>query len=652
MTFYAAGPAPLSRRPSKFTNPSERLAGPQQPIAQQRQRVASQSSPLPSLLTPHGQASWANPQDGPRQGRPKIQQVPLPGPWPGKSAQQQQQQPSQHAAPSHVVRRQSSRGEDAPLPPLPAEVGPLPSILRPGGPPRTDMQPNHETRYELSDPPVQERYPARTPPPSTANGAMAGAASYHHPTNPNPHPTYTYPRQNTPPFPTPLATQANIPPSSSQPQGQQHPDARRSSLHSTQGTPGHVGHTLGGYGNTQPSPQVQSELPRVQSQQPPQQQHHVQHSPRQQTQPSATQTPHHVPSYPPNSHSFVQPVQPYVAAPSPGSTPAAPSHTTSPSPSLPAHSFIASQSSAPPVQPHTATPSPVPLFSPTHPYTPATSNVVSSPPLLSATPTPTHFVPPPPPPPQHLTASSPIPHTQPYATNPVSSAQPFTAPMSPPPHAQHYVPSASPIPVPPVQSPAQSTTPSPPAQQYIPSASAHPMFPQPTSPPPMSSYSSSYTLAPSHSFPALSFPVPQANIDYFGTAATSTFSPQDEPNLPDPYLQRRYQAPLPLPPGASHPYSAGSAVRPQPKPPSPPAVRSSRRHENDEWAAREVQRREEEIARARLEQEERDAELARTLDRELNLDRDREDAQGRPGSRSHLPPRHAGMVNGTMPGEW
>src|SRR5712671_6781314 len=88
MTFFAAGPAPLTRRPSM--------------------------------------------------------QVRLPGAWPGPSAQQQQQ-PAQPAAPSHPNRR-SSKGDDSPLPPLPqADVGPkegaLPSILRPGGPSRTTMQP-------------------------------------------------------------------------------------------------------------------------------------------------------------------------------------------------------------------------------------------------------------------------------------------------------------------------------------------------------------------------------------------------------------------------------------------------------------------------------------------------------------------------------
>lgn len=58
---------------------------------------------------------------------------------------------------------------------------------------------------------------------------------------------------------------------------------------------------------------------------------------------------------------------------------------------------------------------------------------------------------------------------------------------------------------------------------------------------------------------------------------------------------------------------------------------------------------EEEKARARREQEERDEELARTLDLELNMD-----GSGEPG-RPPLPPRHPQTVGGQrsgMPGSW
>ena len=101
MTFFAAGPSPtLARRPSKFTNPAERLARPQQPPAQRPQRVLSQ--PRPSTLSPGGQGSRISPHDGPRQRRPKIQQVPLPDPWLVQSAQQHQQ--AQPAGPNYGLQ--------------------------------------------------------------------------------------------------------------------------------------------------------------------------------------------------------------------------------------------------------------------------------------------------------------------------------------------------------------------------------------------------------------------------------------------------------------------------------------------------------------------------------------------------------------------
>ncbi len=68
---------------------------------------------------------------------------------------------------------------------------------------------------------------------------------------------------------------------------------------------------------------------------------------------------------------------------------------------------------------------------------------------------------------------------------------------------------------------------------------------------------------------------------------------------------------------------------------------------------RELQHREEESARVRREQEEHDAELARTLDRELNLG-----GGGRGAGvedKSLLPSRRAESVGGhrsAMPGAW
>jgi hypothetical protein len=147
-------------------------------------------------------------------------------------------------------------------------------------------------------------------------------------------------------------------------------------------------------------------------------------------------------------------------------------------------------------------------------------------------------------------------------------------------------------------------------------------------------------------------PVPQANVDYFRTD-TARFSHRDEdgPGLPDPYIQRRYQTALPLPPDVSQPSTSVSAAKPKPMPAPAAAVKRSPRRDqgDDEWAARELQRREEETARALREQEERDAELARTLDMELNFDRDE---QERPRGSPHYPPRHAEMVGDSMPGGW
>jgi hypothetical protein len=88
-----------------------------------------------------------------------------------------------------------------------------------------------------------------------------------------------------------------------------------------------------------------------------------------------------------------------------------------------------------------------------------------------------------------------------------------------------------------------------------------------------------------------------------------------------------------------------------PKPAPAAAVKRSPRQDrnDDEWAARELQRREEESARALREQEERDAELARTLDMELNFDRGGEE---RPRGSPHYSPRHAEIVGDNMPGGW
>ncbi|KAH9972111.1 hypothetical protein BGW80DRAFT_1316511 [Lactifluus volemus] len=80
-----------------------------------------------------------------------------------------------------------------------------------------------------------------------------------------------------------------------------------------------------------------------------------------------------------------------------------------------------------------------------------------------------------------------------------------------------------------------------------------------------------------------------------------------------------------------------------PKPAPAAAVKRSPRQDrnDDEWAH--------ESARALREQEERDAELARTLDMELNFDRGGEE---RPRGSPHYSPRHAEIVGDNMPGGW
>src|SRR6266478_2679679 len=212
MTFFAAGPAPLNRRPSKFPNPAERLARPQQPIAQRPQRVVSQ--PPPSGLAPGGQAPRLNSNEGPRQGRPKIQQVPLPGSWPGPSAQQRQStQPPALSLPN----RRSSRGEDT----APKEEF-VPSTLRPGGTSHTNA--------------------VGTPSPPTANGT----AGHHHVTLSDSGANTTYPprhhtvNQTTPPFPGSPVPQGHIhsPPPQPQPPTQPLPQSQSPHLasYSTQGT--------------------------------------------------------------------------------------------------------------------------------------------------------------------------------------------------------------------------------------------------------------------------------------------------------------------------------------------------------------------------------------------------------------------------------
>jgi len=67
-------------------------------------------------------------------------------------------------------------------------------------------------------------------------------------------------------------------------------------------------------------------------------------------------------------------------------------------------------------------------------------------------------------------------------------------------------------------------------------------------------------------------------------------------------------------------------------------ARRNARGNADEHAVRELQLLEEERMRARREQEERDAEFARTLDRELNLGQDSAESAPQGSGRPSLPP--------------
>ena len=637
MTFFAAGPAPLNRRPSKFTNPAERLARPQQPVVQRPQRLVSQ--PLPSALAPGGQGPRPNSNEGSRQGRP--QQVPLPGPWPGPSAQQRQ---STKLSASSLPNRPSSRNE-ATLPPLPEDPGPkeefVPSILRPGGPSRMGVQP-------IQDVPVRERHSVGSPP--IANGN----AGHHHTTPSDSGTNTTYPsryhaNQTTPPFPASPVPQARTHSSSPQPQPQPQPQPPSPHFpsYSTQGTLEHGGlYPPGGHATTQPFPQAPPEVSHTQYHSqpyPPPQQHQQlqQHSSWQQAQPQGGQPGRQGSPYPNDNH----PAQPYVSPgpPSPGQ-----SYVSASSPKPLPQPYVAPQIASPPVPSHIMAQSPPPV-SHAQPYAANPGPVPSARPH-STSPGPGISAPPTY---QYVTTSGSVSPTPPYAATPPLSAPPYSAPTNsiPP-----YQPPTGPV----LSPPPQSSTPSPHAPPYIPTQ--NPTFSLSTSPPPMRSHSPAYAPPPAPAFPVPSIPVPQSPA-YFESAPPTPFSPPEEPDLPDPYLIRRYQTPLPLPPGAPRPqpHRTNPDKRPKPEPtlPSSATARSSARRgegrtENeDERAAREFQRLEEESARARREQEERDAELARTLDMELNMggDSGAQDESGRP-SLSQLPRLSTGVVRNNSVGEW
>lgn len=160
---------------------------------------------------------------------------------------------------------------------------------------------------------------------------------------------------------------------------------------------------------------------------------------------------------------------------------------------------------------------------------------------------------------------------------------------------------------------------------------------------------------------SVSFPVPDVAPptqvkDFYGPdhphrRTQPSYPSAGDNSLPDPYLEARYQTPLPLPPGASSPSSRARQAVSLPEDTSriqalraaeEEAARRKRQEDEDAELARKLDmesdslppppvrkpvedartkalRLAEEDAARRKAQEDKDAELARQLDRELNL---------------------------------
>ncbi|KAI0710129.1 hypothetical protein C8Q76DRAFT_798886 [Earliella scabrosa] len=167
--------------------------------------------------------------------------------------------------------------------------------------------------------------------------------------------------------------------------------------------------------------------------------------------------------------------------------------------------------------------------------------------------------------------------------------------------------------------------------------------------PPRHDYSPGYGVppAPAPAAPPLFPPQPQvyhhhppppaASQPYGGYPSPSHIHHSPPPpqrgdfDLPDPYLQARYQTPLPLPdeprvgrtqtPSRPFPQTQPQPVpTPAPAPAPDKAPREPSREERDRQVALELEKEEAERRRRLREQEERDMELARKLDLELNLE--------------------------------
>jgi hypothetical protein len=205
-------------------------------------------------------------------------------------------------------------------------------------------------------------------------------------------------------------------------------------------------------------------------------------------------------------------------------------------------------------------------------------------------------------------------HVEPKFANPQHSIQPNIVHHNIPPSYEkpdRYLSSVAP---PSSSTSYSSTSFSPPKLSHL-----HPMLPVSQTP-------NQHTIAHHSAKPVYTdqHPVfPQPHIPG-GTSPPRLYYPSPPTDssttsaLPDPYLIARYQTPLPLPGGASStPSSANNYPRTFSSTKSPRDMTSASIQADMERL--QAQRMEEELLRSKKEQEVRDMELAKQLDRELNL---------------------------------
>ncbi|KAJ7454709.1 hypothetical protein FB451DRAFT_1565115 [Mycena latifolia] len=228
-----------------------------------------------------------------------------------------------------------------------------------------------------------------------------------------------------------------------------------------------------------------------------------------------------------------------------------------------------------------------------------------------------------------------------------SSTASFQAPPPPsftphPPQFQQQQPLFQPQQPPQFQPPPPQFQPSPPQFQSPPSAQFQPPPQQFQQPPP-----SFQQPPPTFQQPPPTFHQPPPTFQSPPPSFTPPVAPHGpahrNEDLPDPYLLARYQSPLPLPPGAGSsprgrqteaaPKSQPAAPAPAPAPPSKPQSKPTPASQSNPDNARlQALRQVEAEAARRRAQEEKDRELARQLDRELNLGETAGAGAGMPGS--------------------